>query len=50
MPGKQAKAVTPPMLKRMLRRVSHSSFPLALRGRQSQADPKTTAKLGEVLD
>ncbi len=27
MPGKQAKVVTPPMLKRMLRRVSHSSFP-----------------------
>lgn len=27
MPGKQAKVVTPPMLKRMLRRVSRSSFP-----------------------
>ena len=27
MPGKQAKVVTPPMLKRMLRRVSHSSHP-----------------------
>ena len=27
MPGKQAKVVTPPMLRRMLRRVSHSSFP-----------------------
>ena len=27
MPGKQAKVVTPPMLKRMLRRVSHSTFP-----------------------
>jgi integrase len=27
MPGKQAKVVTPPMLKRMLRHVSHSSFP-----------------------
>ena len=27
MPGKQAKVITPPMLKRMLRRVSHSSFP-----------------------
>jgi integrase len=27
MPGKQAKAITPPMLKRMLRRVSHSTFP-----------------------
>ena len=27
MPGKQAKVVTPPMLKRMLRRVSHSSYP-----------------------
>jgi hypothetical protein len=27
MPGKQAKVVAPPMLKRMLRRVSHSSFP-----------------------
>jgi integrase len=26
MPGKQAKVVTPPMLKRMLRRVSHSTF------------------------
>jgi integrase/recombinase XerD len=28
MPGKQAKVVTPPMLKRMLRHVSHSSFPV----------------------
>jgi integrase len=27
MPGKQAKVVTPPMLKRMLRHVSHSSLP-----------------------
>src|SRR5271163_1819170 len=27
MPGKQAKVVTPPMLRRMLRRVSRSSFP-----------------------
>ena len=27
MPGKQAKAITPPMLKRMLRRVSRSTFP-----------------------
>ena len=27
MPGKQAKVVTPPMLKRMLRRASRSSFP-----------------------
>ena len=27
MPGKQAKVITPPMLKRMLRRVSHSAFP-----------------------
>jgi integrase len=27
MPGKQAKVVTPPMLKRMLRRVSRSSSP-----------------------
>ena len=27
MPGKQAKVVTPPMLKRMLRHVSHSSHP-----------------------
>ncbi len=27
MPGKQAKVVTPPMLRHMLRRVSHSSFP-----------------------
>ena len=27
MPGKQAKVITPPMLKRMLRRVSRSSFP-----------------------
>ena len=27
MPGKQAKVVTPPMLKRMLRRVSRSSHP-----------------------
>ena len=27
MPGKQAKVVTPPMFKRMLRHVSHSSFP-----------------------
>ncbi len=27
MPGKQAKVVTPPMLKRMLRHVSQSSFP-----------------------
>ena len=27
MPGKQAKVVTPPMLKRMLRHVSHRSFP-----------------------
>src|SRR5208283_5111904 len=27
MPGKQAKVVTPAMLKRMLRHVSHSSFP-----------------------
>ena len=27
MPGKQAKGVTPPMLKRMLRRISHSSHP-----------------------
>ena len=27
MPGKQAKVVTPPMLKRMLRRVSRSTFP-----------------------
>jgi len=27
MPGKQAKVVTPPMLKRMLRKVSRSSFP-----------------------
>jgi hypothetical protein len=27
MPGKQAKVVTPPMLKRMLREVSRSSFP-----------------------
>jgi len=27
MPGKQAKVVTPPMLKRMLRRVSRTSFP-----------------------
>jgi hypothetical protein len=27
MPGKQAKVVTPPMLKRILRRVSRSSFP-----------------------
>src|SRR5271169_5237523 len=27
MPGKQAKVVTPPMLKRMLRYVSRSSFP-----------------------
>ena len=27
MPGKQAKVVTPPMLKRMLRHVSHSTFP-----------------------
>jgi integrase len=27
MPGKQAKVVTPPMLKHMLRRVSRSSFP-----------------------
>src|SRR5580700_298079 len=28
MPGKQAKVVTPPMLKRMLRHVSRSSFPI----------------------
>ena len=28
MPGKQAKVVTPPMLKRMLRHVSRSSFTL----------------------
>ena len=28
MPGKQAKVVTPPMLKRMLRHVSRSSFPV----------------------
>jgi hypothetical protein len=27
MPGKQAKVVTPPMLKRMLRHISRSSFP-----------------------
>ena len=27
MPGKQAKVVTPPMLRRMLRHVSHSSYP-----------------------
>ena len=27
MPGKQAKVVTPPMVKRMLRHVSRSSFP-----------------------
>jgi integrase len=27
MPGKQAKVISPPMLKRMLRRVSHSTFP-----------------------
>jgi integrase len=27
MPGKQAKVITPPMLKRMLRHVSHSAFP-----------------------
>jgi integrase len=27
MPGKQAKVVTPPMLKRMLRRVARSPFP-----------------------
>ena len=27
MPGKQAKVVTPPMLKRMLRHVSRSTFP-----------------------
>jgi len=27
MPGKQAKVITPPMLKRMLRYVSHSSYP-----------------------
>jgi integrase len=27
MPGKQAKIVTPLMLKRMLRQVAHSSFP-----------------------
>ncbi len=27
MPGKQAKVVTPPMLKRMMRHVSHSSHP-----------------------
>jgi hypothetical protein len=27
MPGRQAKVITPPMLKRMLRRVAHSSFP-----------------------
>ena len=27
MPGKQAKVVTPPMLKRMLRHVSRSSYP-----------------------
>jgi site-specific recombinase XerC len=27
MPGKQAKVITPPMLKRMLRHVSRSSFP-----------------------
>jgi integrase/recombinase XerD len=27
MSGKQAKVVTPPMLKRMLRHVAHSSFP-----------------------
>ena len=29
MPGKQAKVITPPMLKRMLRRVSRSSSPPA---------------------
>ena len=33
MPGKQAKVVTPPMLKRMLRRVSRSSFPARDRAR-----------------
>ena len=27
MPGKQAKVITPPMLKRLLRHVSHSSYP-----------------------
>jgi integrase len=27
MPGKQAKVITPPMLKRVLRHVSHSSYP-----------------------
>jgi integrase len=27
MPGKQAKVVTPPMLKRVLRHISHSSYP-----------------------
>ena len=31
MPGKQAKVVTPPMLKRMLRYVSRSSFPARAR-------------------
>jgi hypothetical protein len=29
MPGKQAKVIPPPMLKRILRHVSHSSFPEA---------------------
>jgi len=41
MPGKQAKVVTPPMLKRMLRRVSRSSFPARSRGpeQRTQAAP-----------
>jgi hypothetical protein len=30
MPGKQAKVVTPPMLKRMLRRVAAPRFPPAI--------------------
>ena len=29
MPGKQAKVITPPMLKRLLHHVSHSSTPSA---------------------
>ena len=53
MPGKQAKVVTPAMLKRMLRHVSHSSFPERDRatemGSPDPADPAVTTRVLTVM-
>ena len=52
MPGKQAKVVTPPMLKKMLRQVSRSSFPqrdramVLLSMKQDSALAKSLAWIG----